>query len=72
MRKIYVSDNGNDKNDGFSEKTPIHSWQRFLQLCEGNEDVIIMGNGDTGKMRLIAEIDKRSRIARGEVAPKVD
>jgi hypothetical protein len=71
MRKIYVSDDGNDKNDGLGEKTPIRSWQRFLQLCEGNEEIIIMGGADTGKIRLIAEIDKKSRIARGEVAPKV-
>jgi hypothetical protein len=71
MRKIYVSDDGNDKNDGLGEKTPIRSWQRFLQLSEGNEEIIIMGGADTGKMRLIAEIDKKSRLARGEVAPKV-
>jgi hypothetical protein len=43
-----------------------------IQLCEGNEEIIIMGNADTGKMRLIAEIDKKNRIARGDVAPKVD
>ena len=71
MRKIYVSDSGADKNDGLTEKTPIRSWQRFIQLCEGNDEIIIMGNADTGKMRLIAEIDKKGRIARGEVAPKV-
>ena len=71
MRKIYVSDSGNDKDDGLSEKTPIRSWQQFIQLCEGNDEIIIMGNADTGKMRLIAEIDKKSRVARGEVAPKV-
>jgi metallophosphoesterase superfamily enzyme len=71
MRKIYVSDSGNDKDDGLSEKTPIRSWQRFIQLCEGNDEIIIMGNADTGKMRLIAEIDKKSRVAQGEVAPKV-
>jgi hypothetical protein len=71
MRKIYVSDNGNDSNDGLTEKTPIRSWQRFIQLCEGNDEIIIMGDVDTGKMRLIAEIDKKGRLARGEVAPKV-
>ena len=71
MRKIYVSDNGNDKNDGLSDKTPIRSWQRFMDLCEGNDEIIIMGNADTGKMRLIVEIDKKGRIARGEVAPSV-
>jgi hypothetical protein len=71
MRKIYVSDSGNDGAEGLSEKTPIRSWQRFIQLCEGNDEIIIMGNADTGKMRLIAEIDKKGRIARGEIAPKV-
>ena len=40
MRKIYVSDSGNDKDDGLSEKTPIRSWQRFIQLCEGNDEII--------------------------------
>ena len=71
MRKIYVSDSGNDKDDGLTEKTPIRSWQRFIQLCEGNDEIIIMGNAGTGKMRLIAEIDKKGRIAQGEVALKV-
>ena len=71
MRKIYVSDGGNDKDDGLTAKTPIRSWRRFIQLCEGNDEVIIMGNPDTGRMRLIAEIDKKGRIAQGEVAPTV-
>lgn len=71
MRKIYVSDGGNDKDDGLTEKTPIRSWQRFIQLCEGNDEIIIMGNAGTGKMRLIAEIDKKGRVAQGEGAPKV-
>ena len=66
MRKIYVSDSGNDKDDGLTEKTAIRSWQRFIELCEGNDEIIIMGNADTGKMRLIAEIDKKGRIAQGE------
>jgi len=66
MRKIYVSDSGNDTSDGLTHKTPIRSWKRFIQLCEGNDEIIIMGNADTGKMRLIAEIDKKGRIAQGE------
>jgi hypothetical protein len=70
MRKIYVSDSGNDKNDGLTEKTPIRSWQRFIQLCEGNDEIIIMGDSDTGKMRLIAEIDKKGRLAQVKVAPE--
>ena len=51
MRKIYVSDSGNDTSDGLTHKTPIRSWKRFIQLCEGNDEIIIMGNADTGKMR---------------------
>ena len=70
MRKIYVSDSGNDKNDGLTEKTPIRSWQRFIQLCEGNDEIIIMGDSDTGKMRIIAEIDKKGRLAQVKVAPE--
>jgi hypothetical protein len=62
MRKIYVSDSGNDKNDGHTSKAPIRSWQRFIELCEGNDEIIIMG-ADTVRMRLIAEIDKKSRIS---------
>ena len=30
-----------------------------------------MGNADTGKMRLIAEIDRKGCIAQGELAQKV-
>ena len=70
MRKIYVSDSGNDKDDGLSAKTPVRSWQRFIQLCEGNDEIIIMGDADTGKMRLIAEIEKRGRVAGREATPK--
>jgi hypothetical protein len=62
MRKIYVSDSGEDKNDGLTSKTPVRSWQRFIELCEGNDEIIIMG-ADTVRMRLIAEIDKKNRIS---------
>jgi len=71
MRKIYVSDSGDDKGDGLTDKTAIRSWQRFIQLCEGNAEIIILGDGCTGKMRLIAETDKKGRIAQAGVAPKV-
>ena len=43
MRKIYVSDSGKDKNDGLSGETPIRSWRRFIQLCEGNDEIIYDG-----------------------------
>jgi hypothetical protein len=62
MRKIYVSDSGQDKNDGLSNTTPIRSWQRFIELCAGNDEIIIMGT-DKVRMRLVAEIDKKSRLS---------
>ena len=62
MRKIYVSDSGQDKNDGLSNTTPIRSWQRFIELCAGNDEIIIMGT-DQVRMRLVAEIDKKSRLS---------
>src|SRR4026208_2032996 len=62
MRKIYVSDSGQDKNDGLSNTTPIRSWQRFIELCAGNDEIIIMGT-DKVRMRLIAEIDKKRRLS---------
>ena len=43
MRKIYVSDSGNDTSDGLTHRRLIRSWKRFIQLCEGNDEIIIMG-----------------------------
>jgi hypothetical protein len=41
MRKIYVSDRGDDKNDGLTSTTPVRSWQRLIELCEGNDEIIM-------------------------------
>ena len=71
MKKIYVSDTGDDENDGLTESTPIRSWLRFINLCDGNDEIIIMGGTNTGRMRLIAEIDKKGRIAKGEKSSKL-
>jgi hypothetical protein len=71
MKKIYVSDTGDDENDGLTESTPIRSWLRFINLCEGNDEIIIMGGANTGRMRLIAEIDKKGRVAKGEESSKL-
>jgi len=43
----------------------------FNERTAGNDEVIIMGNAETGRMRLIAEIDKKGRIAEREIPPKV-
>jgi hypothetical protein len=38
MRTIYVSDSGNDKNDGLSLKTAIYSLKQAKKLQGGKND----------------------------------
>jgi hypothetical protein len=35
MQTIYVSNHGDDKNDGLTPETPVHSWRRLMTLCKG-------------------------------------
>jgi hypothetical protein len=37
MQAIYVSNKGDDSNDGLTLQTPIRSWWRLMQLCKGNQ-----------------------------------
>jgi hypothetical protein len=30
---IYISDFGDDRNDGLTRETAIYSWQRAVKLC---------------------------------------
>ena len=60
MPKIFVSDAGDDKNDGRSDATPIRSWARVLELKTGNDEIHIIGASfEATKLRLIAEAKKR-------------
>jgi hypothetical protein len=61
MRNIYISDAGKDENDGFTSKTPIRSWARYLKIKTGNDNVVLMGNPETILKRLYAEIEKRNQ-----------
>ena len=38
MPTIYISDSGDDKNDGLSLKTAIYSFKRAKELCGGRND----------------------------------
>ena len=35
MTRIYISDDGDDKNDGLTRETAIYSWKREVKLCDG-------------------------------------
>ena len=44
MRNIYISDTGKDEQDGLTSKTPIRSWERYLKIKSGNDNLVLMGN----------------------------
>jgi hypothetical protein len=62
MTRIYVSELGNDKNDGLTKKTPIYSWKRARQISGHME--ISVDSASTRK-RLMKELcGRRSRELR--------
>jgi len=38
MQRIYISDKGDDENDGLTPLTPIRSWEQWLKLKTGNDE----------------------------------
>jgi hypothetical protein len=36
MKTVYVFNSGNDRNDGFSPNSAVHSWKRALKLQGGS------------------------------------
>ena len=51
MNRIYISDHGDDKNDGRTRATAIYSWKRAIKLCDGNAEAHLM-QGDATLQRL--------------------
>ena len=43
MQRVYVSDKGDDKNDGLSLEAPIKSLKRVCVLWSGRELVLMEG-----------------------------
>ena len=42
MQTIYVSNKGEDKNNGLTSETPVLSWKRLQVLCKGNQAMFLM------------------------------
>ena len=63
MQTIYVSNKGDDKNDGLTTATPVHSWKRYMTLSRGNQELLLM-EGEATFKRLKEEIDaaKKQRM----------
>jgi len=55
MSAVYVSNHGNDKNDGLTKDTPVQSWQRVKALGGGNNEIRLL-EGNATLVRLTSEI----------------
>ena len=61
MQAIYVSNYGDDKNNGLTEKTPVRSWKRYMTLSRGNQALILMEGRATMKRLLKKNAYSRRR-----------
>jgi hypothetical protein len=61
MQRIFISDNGDDNNDGLTPLTPIRSWRQYLKLKTGHDEIVILGGNDKTIIRLSEEISARSK-----------
>jgi hypothetical protein len=59
MKTVYVSNSGNDRNDGFSPNNAVHSWKRALKRQGGDNTIDIHVTGEAAK-RITKEIVKRA------------
>ena len=47
MALIYISNNGDDKSDGLTMASPVRSWKRVMELCDGNNEMVMMEGRNT-------------------------
>ena len=66
MQRVYVSDKGDDKNDGLSLEAPIKSLKRVCVLWSGRELVLMEGRETFN--RLVDEMVVFVRFAKGDRA----
>jgi hypothetical protein len=57
VNRVYISDDGEDQNDGGSPETAVYSWKRAAKLCDGNSEVDVH---EASASRLRQEIARRT------------
>ena len=78
MQRVYVSDKGDDKNDGLSLEAPIKSLKRLCVLWSGRELVLMEGretfNRLVDEMVVFVKFAKAEskNVTRTSEAPKPD
>ena len=63
MTRIYISENGSDKNDGLTRERAIHSWRRARKLPTSHLEISV--DSALARKRLMAEMQKpkKNRIS---------
>jgi hypothetical protein len=56
MTRIYVSENGSDRNDGLTRESAIYSWKRARKLLSGHLEINV--DSASARKRLMAEMKK--------------
>jgi hypothetical protein len=61
MTRIYISENGRDKNDGLTKQTPIYSWKRARKLVPGHLEISV--DSSSTRKRVMKELHRPRRAA---------
>jgi hypothetical protein len=64
MQTIYVSNHGDDKNNGLTQESAVRSWKRYMTLSRGNHELHLM-EGDVTFQRLVEESQAGKRVPYG-------
>ena len=64
MQTIYVSNQGDDKNNGLTQEAAVRSWKRYMTLSRGNHELHLM-EGDVTFQRLVEESQAGKRVPHG-------
>jgi hypothetical protein len=54
MTRIYIGENGSDKNDGLTKRTVIYSWKRAKKIVVGHVEISV--DSASTRMRLMREL----------------
>jgi hypothetical protein len=62
MKPVYITDTGDDTNDGMSVERAVYSWERALKIKGGDNSIQIFVAADALE-RVLDELDLLSDLA---------
>jgi hypothetical protein len=60
-RTVYISDDGDDANDGFTLRTPVYSWKQACKLKGGDNSIDMHLIGGAAERMIRNEIAKKEK-----------